>query len=358
MNFNDLSQNPVSDAHLTVNELSLSYHPSSKTVLDQISFELPQGQIACLVGQSGCGKTSLLRCIAGFETPTAGSIQFGKRTLFDSRTHINIPAYQRQIGIVFQDYALFPHLTVADNIGFGLQHLSKTDRQGNIDALLTLIGLEHLACRYPHELSGGQQQRVALARAIAPNPQLILFDEPFSSLDADMREALAMSIQQLLKAKKISAIVVTHDQQEAFMIADKIGMLADGRLQQWDTPIQLYQAPSTPTVAKFVGKGSFLQAQQHGNELVTAIGTLPMSNYPYFADSHQVLIRPEWLSVVPQTNSAVNGLITAKQFKGSHVVYEVQLASQERVLVYSPTDVAILGESVGLLITHLPESRQ
>lgn len=149
MNFNDLSQNAVSDAHLTVSELSLSYHPSSKTVLDQISFELPQGQIACLVGQSGCGKTSLLRCIAGFETPTAGSIQFGKRTLFDSRTHINIPAYQRQIGIVFQDYALFPHLTVADNMGFGLQHLSKTDRQGNIDALLTLIGLEHLACRYP-----------------------------------------------------------------------------------------------------------------------------------------------------------------------------------------------------------------
>ena len=243
-------------------------------------------------------------------------------------------------------------------MGFGLQHLSKTDRQGNIDALLTLIGLEYLACRYPHELSGGQQQRVALARAIAPNPQLILFDEPFSSLDADMREALAMSIQQLLKAKQISAIVVTHDQQEAFMIADKIGMLADGRLQQWDTPIQLYQAPSTATVAKFVGKGSFLQAQQHGNELVTAIGTLPMSNYPYFADSHQVLIRPEWLSVVPQTNSSVNGLIIAKQFKGSHVVYEVQLASQERVLVYSPTDVAILGESVGLLITHLPESRQ
>ncbi|WP_268162429.1 ABC transporter ATP-binding protein, partial [Pasteurella multocida] len=163
-----------------MSELSLSYHPSSKTVLDQISFELPQGQIACLVGQSGCGKTSLLRCIAGFETPTAGSIQFGKRTLFDSRTHINIPAYQRQIGIVFQDYALFPHLTVADNIGFGLQHLSKNDRQSSIDALLTLIRLEQLACRYPHELSGGQQQRVALARAIAPNPQLILFDEPFS----------------------------------------------------------------------------------------------------------------------------------------------------------------------------------
>lgn len=355
MNF-ELSQSTPANKTLTITDLSLSYGQSGKQVLDHISFELAQGQIACLVGQSGCGKTSLLRCIAGFETPTSGAIQFGNRVLFDHQSHTNIPAYQRQIGVVFQDYALFPHLTVADNIGFGIQHQPKADRQATIEALLELVGLSTLARRYPHELSGGQQQRVALARAIAPNPQLILFDEPFSSLDADMREELAGNIQRLLKEKNISAIVVTHDQQEAFMIADKIGMLADGQLQQWDTPTQLYQTPTTATVAQFVGKGSFLRAQRHGNDLVTAIGVLPMGNYPYFEESHQVLIRPEWLSIVPQTDSAINGVITAKQYKGSHVVYEVQLASQERVLVYSLTNSANLGDKVGLALLphHLP----
>lgn len=349
MNFNLLPSAPVNET-LTVTDVSLSYGQSSKQVLDHISFELAQGQIACLVGQSGCGKTSLLRCIAGFETPTSGNIQFGNRVLFDRHSQTNLPAYQRQIGVVFQDYALFPHLTVADNIGFGIQHQPKADRQATIETLLVMIGLSTLARRYPHELSGGQQQRVALARAIAPNPQLILFDEPFSSLDADMREELAGNIQRLLKEKNISAIVVTHDQQEAFMIADKIGMLADGKLQQWDTPTQLYQTPKTATVAQFVGKGSFLRAQQQDNHLLTALGMLPAQAYPYFEDSHQVLIRPEWLSILPSGNGTTNGVITAKQFKGSHFMYEVELVNHEHVLVYSQTDAARLGDTVGLTL--------
>ncbi len=343
---------------LRVENLSLHYtSDDTKAVLDDIDFALAPAEIACLVGQSGCGKTSLLRCIAGFETPTAGTIKFGKHVLFDASTKKHLPAHQRQIGVVFQDYALFPHLTVADNIAFGLYEQPKAQQQATVDELLALVGLMDLAKRYPHELSGGQQQRVALARAIAPNPQLILFDEPFSSLDADLREDLAKNIQLLLKQRQISALVVTHDQQEAFMIADKIGMLAEGKLQQWDTPAQLYQAPKTATVAKFIGKGVLLSAQPftdaRGDGLETALGKLPWGAYPYFAQSQQVLIRPEWLGLVPKENSPITGVIKAKQFKGDHLIYEVWINSQVQVLVYSQDAQYMLDGVVGIKLFFL-----
>ena len=319
---------------LNVADLYLSFGRTA--VLQGFGFDLEAGEIACLLGHSGCGKTTALRAVAGFEQPERGRIALQERTLSDGR--LFVPPHLRRIGMVFQDYALFPHLNVADNIAFGLSGRSAEARKARVAELLALIGLPDYGGHYPHQLSGGQQQRVALARALAPKPELVLLDEPFSNLDADLRTRLSKEVRSLLKQEKTSALLVTHDQQEAFAMADKIGIMADGRLQQWDTPYNLYHNPATPAIAGFIGQGVLLRGQMSGSHCVRlALGEF-CGVVPHHCQSCRevdVLLRPD--DVVHDDNSPVSAEVLDKDFKGSYFIYTLKLDSGETVLAHVPS---------------------
>ena len=319
---------------LNVADLYLSFGRTA--VLQGFGFDLEAGEIACLLGHSGCGKTTALRAVAGFEQPERGRIALQGRTLSDGR--LFVPPHLRRIGMVFQDYALFPHLNVADNIAFGLSGHSAEARKARVAELLALIGLPDYGGHYPHQLSGGQQQRVALARALAPKPELVLLDEPFSNLDADLRTRLSKEVRSLLKQEKTSALLVTHDQQEAFAMADKIGIMADGRLQQWDTPYNLYHNPATPAIAGFIGQGVLLRGQMSGSHCVRlALGEF-CGVVPHHCQSCRevdVLLRPD--DVVHDDNSPVSAEVLDKDFKGSYFIYTLKLDSGETVLAHVPS---------------------
>lgn len=275
---------------LMVQNLSLSFDNTS--IFSDVSFAVEQGEIACLLGRSGCGKTSMLRCLLGLNTPKQGSICMNNQVLCDTKQGINVSPHKRGIGMVFQDYGLFAHLTVAQNIAFGL---AKNSSQ-RVDELLALIQMQAFAKRYPHELSGGQQQRVALARTIAPAPKFVLLDEPFSNLDVALRQTLSYEIVTLLKSQHIGAILVTHDQSEAFAMADKVGVMAEGKLCQWDTPMGLYQYPNNALVAEFIGEGTLLDIDQTtltgevGGYAKTALGLVFCDNLT--AAHQKLLLRP------------------------------------------------------------------
>ena len=319
---------------LNVADLYLSFGRTA--VLQGFGFNLAAGEIACLLGHSGCGKTTALRAVAGFEQPERGRIALQGRTLSDGR--LFVPPHLRRIGMVFQDYALFPHLNVADNIAFGLSGRSAEARKARVAELLALIGLPDYGGHYPHQLSGGQQQRVALARALAPKPELVLLDEPFSNLDADLRTRLSKEVRSLLKQENTSALLVTHDQQEAFAMADKIGIMADGRLQQWDTPYNLYHNPATPAIAGFIGQGVLLRGQMSGSHCVRlALGEF-CGVVPHHCQSCRevdVLLRPD--DVVHDDNSPVSAEVLDKDFKGSYFIYTLKLDSGETVLAHVPS---------------------
>ena len=319
---------------LNVADLYLSFGRTA--VLQGFGFDLEAGEIACLLGHSGCGKTTALRAVAGFEQPERGRIALQGRTLSDGR--LFVPPHLRRIGMVFQDYALFPHLNVADNIAFGLSGHSAEARKARVAELLALIGLPDYGGHYPHQLSGGQQQRVALARALAPKPELVLLDEPFSNLDADLRTRLSKEVRSLLKQENTSALLVTHDQQEAFAMADKIGIMADGRLQQWDTPYNLYHNPATPAIAGFIGQGVLLRGQMSGSHCVRlALGEF-CGVVPHHCQSCRevdVLLRPD--DVVHDDESPVSAEVLDKDFKGSYFIYTLKLDSGETVLAHVPS---------------------
>lgn len=237
---------------LEIDHISLAYDTPAglKPVVQDLSLGLPVGHIGCLLGESGCGKTTVLRAIAGFEPVRAGRILLDGAVI-SSPTEQTAPE-RRGVGMMFQDYALFPHLTVALNVAFGLRKLPRPDRARRVEEMLELVGLAHAASSYPHEISGGQQQRVALARALAPSPDLLLLDEPFSNLDVDTRERLAFEVRDILKATGHTAILVTHNQAEAFAIADRIGVMSQGRIAQWDTPYNLHHHPVDAFVRDFI----------------------------------------------------------------------------------------------------------
>jgi iron(III) transport system ATP-binding protein len=247
--------------HLKLEKIALAYDtPDGRVpVVNDFSMCLKQGHIGCLLGASGCGKTTVLRAIAGFEPLRAGSISLGDVALSTADTQVE--PENRHVGMMFQDYALFPHLSVEKNIGFGLRRWDKLRRKRRVAELLNLVGLEGSSHRYPHELSGGQQQRVALARALAPEPKLLLLDEPFSNLDVDTRERLAFEVRDILKETGHTAILVTHNQAEAFAIADRIGVMQQGAIVQWDTPYGLHHQPASSFVADFI-KREALMAQR------------------------------------------------------------------------------------------------
>jgi iron(III) transport system ATP-binding protein len=248
---------------LGLTEVRLTY--AAQPVLDGLTVQLQQGEIGCLLGPSGCGKTTALRSIAGFVRPQSGQISISQRPVFAQ--NIWVAPEKRNVGVVFQDHALFPHLTVQDNVAFGLRHgpkpLPAAQIKPRVQQVLELVRLGQLYNRMPHELSGGQQQRVALARALAPNPYLLLLDEPFSNLDPDLREGLALELRDMLKQANTTALLVTHDQYEAFALADNVGVMEHGQVVQWDSAYKLYHQPQSRSVADFVGLGSFLPATLH-----------------------------------------------------------------------------------------------
>ncbi len=342
---------PEGPPWLVVQDLALQY--GNKAIVERLSFSLPQGAIACLLGPSGCGKTSVLRALAGFEPITAGRISLDGRTL--SQTGRIVPPEQRRIGMVFQDYALFPHLTVAQNVGFGLR--GRSDGERRITEMLETVGLAHAARRYPHELSGGQQQRVALARALAPQPAVLLLDEPFSNLDVALRERLAGEVRDILKATQTTAVLVTHDQHEAFAMADVVGVLADGQLQQWDTAYALYHQPANRRVANFVGQGAFVPARVlDEHRLKLELGEVQGDQATFFTDDRMpfasgtrvnVLLRPD--DVVHDDASPIQARVVHKAFKGAEFLYTLALADGTEVLSMVPShhDHAI-GEAIGI----------
>ncbi|WP_447599240.1 ABC transporter ATP-binding protein [Nitrospira sp. Nam80] len=330
--------------------VSCAYEPGHPAVSD-ISFAVRHGEVLCLLGPSGCGKTTILRAIAGFESVTEGSITLSGQVV--SSPHVLIPAEERHVGMVFQEYALFPHLRVGRNIAFGLRRVPRAQRKAMVEDLLKLTGLTGLERRYPHELSGGQQQRVALARALAPQPVLLLLDEPFSNLDPDMATRMRQDLHDLLKRTKTTAILVTHDHDEAFAMADRIAVLNHGRLEQFDVPEIIYHTPSTPFVADFVGQADFLPGMVRGERICTEIGEFPNLKRLEEGMNVVVMIRPDDIHVSPDKNGIAH--VVGRQFKGSENLYTVQLASgqllhsSEGSLHILPVGTAV---SLRVLATH------
>ncbi|MEC4819525.1 MAG: ABC transporter ATP-binding protein, partial [Scytonema sp. PMC 1069.18] len=265
---------------LRLENVTLKYSQMRVPSVCGVSLELAQGDVLGLVGPSGCGKTTLLRIIAGFESPQVGTVEIAEKLVAGNDNWI--PPEQRYVGMVFQDYALFPHLSVVENIAFGLRFATAKDRRIQVAELLELVRLTGLDNRYPHELSGGQQQRVALARALATQPQLLLLDEPLSNLDVQVRLRLREEVLAILKAKKISGIFVTHDQQEALAIADQVAVMQQGKLEQIGTPEEIYTQPASRFVAEFITQANFLPARRKGDIWETEIGYFtPTPPHPY-----------------------------------------------------------------------------
>jgi iron(III) transport system ATP-binding protein len=329
----------------------ISYAFDKQPVVERLSLQLTAGSIACLLGPSGCGKTTVLRCIAGFEAVSEGRIELNGQLV--SSTAVHLPAERRRIGMVFQDYALFPHMTVAANIGFGLH--GAPGSAARVTELLATVGLAGQGDKFPHELSGGQQQRVALARALAPRPQLLLLDEPFSSLDVDLRERLALEVRSILRAEGATAILVTHDQHEAFALGDEIGVMHDGKIQQWDTPYNLYHRPSNRFVADFVGQGVFLPGQVLADGSIRIVlGILTSHSLcawpaPPVGQAVSVLLRPD--DVVHDDASPLLAEVVDKAFRGAHFLYTLKLADGSQVLSLVPSHHNhALGEWIGIAL--------
>ena len=295
-----------------------------------------------LIGPSGCGKTTLLRAIAGLEPVASGEIKIHHAVMNASGVHV--APEKRKIGMVFQDYALFPHLNVVDNSAFGLHKWPKDKQRVRVQELLTLVGLDRVGLRYPHELSGGQQQRVALARALAPQPELLLLDEPFSNLDVDLRERLALEIRAILKQAKTTALFVTHDQLEAFAIGDVIGVMSEGQLHQWDDAYNLYHRPMTRLVADFIGHGVFTPAstQIEGQQwrVKTSLGEFIEMQEPSIENNQivgecDILLRAD--DIIHDDDAPVKAQIIRKSFRGSEFLYTLQLENGEIVLAHVPS---------------------
>ena len=333
---------------LLLNLRNLACGYQDQQVVQDLNLHLNTGDIGCLLGSSGCGKTTTLRAIAGFEPVYEGEITLAGEVI--SRPGFTLAPEKRRIGMVFQDYALFPHLSVAENIGFGIR---KHPRLKQVtDELLELVNLGTLGKRYPHELSGGQQQRVALARALAPEPQLLLLDEPFSNLDGELRRRLSHEVREILKARGTSAILVTHDQEEAFAVSDHVGVFKEGRLEQWDTPYNLYHEPLTPFVASFIGKGYFIRGQLVSPESVqTELGLL-RGNRAYIwatGSAVDVLLRPDDIVYAP--DSTLKALVVSKTFQGASTLYRLQMPTGSQLEAIFPSHADYrAGDEVGIRV--------
>jgi iron(III) transport system ATP-binding protein len=352
-----LVADPMSLPLLAVRGLRHAYE--SNEVIRGLSLSLAKGTIGCLLGASGCGKTTVLRCIAGFEPVQAGEIWLNGQLV--SKRGVRIPTEERRVGMVFQDYALFPHLTVAQNIGFGLRNGDRAARARRVDEVLETVRLAGLRDKYPDDLSGGQQQRIALARALAPRPDLLLLDEPFSNLDVEFRTELSVEVREILKQQNTTAILVTHDQNEAFSLADEIGIMREGVIEQWDSPYRLYHEPATRYVADFVGQGMFLP----GTVLDRSRIRLELGVFQGDTSDWQqgtavdVLLRPD--DILHDDASPLQARVLHKAFRGAQFLYTLELPAGGRVMSLVPSHHNhAIGERIGirLEIDHLVAFRR
>ena len=317
---------------ITLEDVSKTHAPGDPAAVSGVSFTLRQGEILALLGPSGSGKTTTLRLIAGFDRPDGGRILLNGAPL--SGDGMWIEPEQRRIGMVFQDYALFPHLTLLDNVMFGLRDGTRKSRVDAARRVLDAVGMGELIQRYPHELSGGQQQRVALARALAPNPLVVLLDEPFSNLDFDMRAEMREELLRILRASDTSAIMVTHDQEEALSVADRVGVLNNGVLEQLSEPEVLYRQPGTRFVAEFVGPSDFVPGVV-GELIETEVGDFP--NDCGLPDGARVdlLVRPDEVRVEPSDGG--EGIVARRQFRGAESLYYLALRSGVQLRTSEPS---------------------
>lgn len=317
----------LSQKYVTLKNVQKSF--DGLTAVQNVNLDIARGEFFSLLGPSGCGKTTTLRLLAGLEELSAGEIYLDK--LCVASNGFSIPPEKRGVGIVFQDYALFPHLSVYANVAFGLYGLSKADIKQRVAQMLTLVGLQGSAEKYPHELSGGQKQRVALARTLAPCPSVILLDEPFSNLDAELRDSLRHETKAILQANGSTVVLVTHDQEEALSLSDRVGVMNDGKIEQIGTPYDVYHQPQTRFVANFVGKADFFPAVIKGGLVVSGIGTFPVDDPHEGAHDVDLMVRPDDVHLVPSEEG--EGTIIAVKFLGGDAIYQVMLS--EKVSLHS-----------------------
>jgi len=321
-------------SQLTVEQLNV--HLGKQHIIKNMSFALSEGEIACLLGPSGCGKTTMLRTIAGFQSPSSGTIRIAGKEMCGSSNEAK--PEERHIGMVFQDLALFPHMTVRKNIGFGMRKCSRKQVRQRVDELLDLVAMTDYGDSYPHELSGGQQQRIALIRAMAPRPPVLLLDEPFSSQDTERRVQLAHEVREILKRDGITAILVTHDQYEAFAIADHIGVINEGCLCQWDNAYDLYHTPADRFVADFIGEGVFVCGNTlENNQIQTELGIIQGELSEQFTAGTQIelLVRPD--DIVHDDKSQTKATVIAKDFRGAGHLYTLRMPGSTRLLCLAPS---------------------
>lgn len=323
------------------------------TAVDDLNLEVANGALTTFLGPSGCGKTTTLRMVAGLETPTRGSIAVGGDFVHDENT--NVPAERRQIGMVFQSYAVWPHMTVFGNVAFPLKvrRTARAEIESRTLSALKTVRLDHLAERYPAELSGGQQQRVALARAIVAEPRLLLFDEPLSNLDAQLREEMRNEIRELQQRLQITTLYVTHDQQEALAISDKVAVMHDGKVIQYDVPKTIYESPRTEFVARFVGWKNAIECIVRGGDAVEALGTTIKCDVPSVLQPGtpaRLVARPEDTLVSEDTaNADLIGTVRTSLYMGRNQVCEIELADGTVIEAEAHADQVVLqGQEIGI----------
>jgi len=321
-------------SQLDVEQLDAGYHDLQ--VLSQVSFSLQPGEIGCILGPSGCGKSTVLRSIAGFEAAWGGRILIDQVEV--STSTFSVPPEQRNIGMVFQDFVLFPHLKVDDNVRFGLHRLERHEQQARVQEMLAIVGMLAYAQAYPHQLSGGQQQRVALARALAPRPSILLLDEPFSNLDVDLREQLAREVRNILLQENNTAVLVTHDQNEAFAMADQICVMNEGSILQQGSGYDLYHRPANRFVADFIGQGVIIPATVESPTTVkTDLGLIRGENCTDLVPGSlvDVLIRPD--DIVHDDDSVESAIVVEKAFRGADFLYSLRMDSGVEVMCLAPS---------------------
>ncbi|MFB6080679.1 MAG: ABC transporter ATP-binding protein [Haloferacaceae archaeon] len=320
---------PDADPVLELDGVAKGY--GDESVIEGLSLSVVEGEIVTLLGPSGCGKTTTLRLIAGLERPDDGTVRLRGETVSSPSAHV--APENRGVGVVFQEFALFPHLTAAENVGFGLTGRGDAERERRVADLLDLVGLADQGDSYPDELSGGQQQRVALARSLAPEPEVLLLDEPFSNLDVDLRIEMREEVRRILKEAGVTAVSVTHDQEEALSISDRVAVINDGQVEQIGRPAHVFQQPRSRFVASFLGHASFLPGHVHGEEVTIGFGTVARDRVHGLTDEYDrvnldLLVRPDDIRAIPadgRDTDAGDGEVRTRRYLGPTILYEVEL---------------------------------